>query len=176
MSELDELVRNRMNYCLIGESWLTDYLLREWYNVVYEINNMYHMKELVIYSVTQNVNSYHIKRKEMISFEVYDEFDKKKAKELLEKCMNKNKFVFVQTEHPIGDEMKKFFEENRFEVINLYKEIGNDIEWAEFYKRLERVLKGMKYPKYAMNIVQYEEIQDELKELDEKKPRDPVKN
>lgn len=165
-----------MNYCLIGKHWLTDFLLRGWYDVVYETNSMYHMKELVIYSVTQDVNSYRIRSKEMISFEAYDEFDKKKARELLEQCMNKNKFVFVQTEHPIEGEMKKFFEENRFEVIDLNKEIGCDIEWTEFYKRLRRVLKGMKYPKYAMNMVRYEEIQDELEELDEKKPRDPVKN
>lgn len=165
-----------MNYCLIGKHWLTDFLLRGWNDVVYEINNMYYVNELAICSVTQDVNSYDIRSNEMISFDAYDEFDKEKAKELLEQCMNKNKFVFVQTEHPVEDEMKTFFEENRFEVIDLYKEIGCDIEWTEFYRRLRRVLKGMKYPKYAMNMVRYEEIQDELEELDEKKPRDPVKN
>lgn len=165
-----------MNYCLIGKHWITDLLLRGWNDVVYEINSVYYVNELAICSVTQDVNSYDIRSNEMISFDAYDEFDKKKAKELLEQCMNKNKFVFVQTEHPVEDEMKTFFEENRFEVIDLYKEIGCDIEWTEFYRRLRGVLKGMKYPKYTMNIVQYEEIQDELEDSDEKKPRDPVKN
>ena len=165
-----------MNYCLIGKHWLTDLLLREWYNVVYEINDVCYVKELVICGVTQDVNSYDIRSNEMISFEAYDEFDKEKARELIVQCMNKNKFVFVQTEQPIGDEMKVFFERHRFEIIDLNREIGCGIEWAELYRRMKRVLKWMKYPKYAMNMVRYEEIQDELEELAEKKPRDPVKN
>lgn len=162
-----------MNYCLIGNSSMTDYLIREWYDLVPERDQVYCLQEFTIYE-GRKVQGDEWECFDMLSFDDYDKYDKKRAREILSCWMNKNKLVFVLTEHEIDNGMMPFFEENQFEIIDLNKEIGHDIEWDEFYKRLKEVLKKMKYPKIMMKMISYDERKKE--ELDEKKPRDPVKN
>jgi len=159
-----------MNYCLIGNSSITDYLIREWYDLVPERDQIYCLKEFTICGEIK-VKGDEWECFDMLSFDDYDKYDKKKAREILNCWMNKNKLVFVLTEHEIENDMKTFFEKNRFEIIDLNKEIGHDIEWDEFYRRLKEVLKKMKYPKITMKMISYNERKKE--ELDEKKPKVP---
>lgn len=175
-----------MNYCLIGESWLTDYFLREWYDFVPEDEQLYCLREFTIYESTK-IKGDEWECHDILSFDDYDKYDKKKAKEILNCWMNKNKLVFIQTEHEIDNGMMPFFEENQFEIINLNKEIRIrpelDIPSTELNIRIRKVLKRMKYPLITMQMVPYNKKWDKQlyydkweKELDEKKPKDPVKN
>ena len=121
---------------------MTDYLIREWYDLVPERDQIYCLQEFTICGEIK-VQGDEWECFDMLSFDDYDKYDKKKAREILNCWMNKNKLVFVLTEHEIDNGMMPFFEENQFEIIDLNKEIGHDIEWDEFYKRLKEVLKKM---------------------------------
>ena len=175
-----------MNYCLIGEGWLTDYFLREWYDYLPEDEQLYGVREFTIYKDTKirgDEWQYH----DILVFDNYDKFDKRRALEILSWWMNRDKLVFVLTEHEIDNDMMPFFEENQFEIIDLTKELHVepeiDISDVEFKVKLRKVLKKMKYPLITMQLVPYNKKWDRQlycdkweKELDEKKPRDPVKN
>ena len=80
---------------------------------------------------------------------------------------------------------------HQFEIINLDKELHVEPEIdtsdVEFKVKLRKVLKRMKYPLITMQLVPFpiyhNTVVDPIsycdkweKELDEKKPRDPVKN
>ena len=138
-----------MNYCLIGEGWLTDYFMREWYDFVPEDEQLYCLREFTIYKDTKIEGDewqYH----DILMFDNYDKYDKKRAREILSCWMNKDKLVFVLTEHEIDNGMMPFFEENQFEIINLDNELRVepeiDISDVEFHIKLRKVLKRMKYP------------------------------
>lgn len=175
-----------MNYCLIGEGWLTDYFLREWYDYLPGDEQLYGVREFTVYKGTKirgDEWQYH----DILSFEDYDKFDKRRALEILSWWMNRDKLVFVLTEHVIDESIMPFFEENQFEIINLDKKLHVepeiDTDDVEFKVKLRKVLKRMKYPLITMRMVPYNKKWDPQpycdkweKELDEKKPRDPVKN
>lgn len=175
-----------MNYCLIGEGWLTEYFMREWYDYLPEREQLYSVREFTIYKDTKirgDEWQYH----DILVFDNYDKFDKRRALEILSWWMNRDKLVFVLTEHEIDNGIMPFFEDNQFEIINLDKELHVepeiDISDVEFKIKLRKVLKRMKYPLITMQLVPYNKKWDKQlycdeweKELDEKKPRDPVKN
>lgn len=174
-----------MNYCLIGESWLTDYFMREWYDYLPE-QQLYCPREFTIYKDTK-IRGDEWQCFDILLFDNYDKYDKKRAKEILSYWMNKDKLVFVLTEHEIDNGMMPFFEDNQFEIINLDKELRVepkiDISDVEFHIKLRKVLKKMKYPLITMQMVPYNKKWDPQlycdeweKELDKKKPKDLVKN
>ena len=175
-----------MNYCLIGEGWLTDYFLREWYDYLPEDEQLYGVREFTIYKDTK-IRGDEWQGYDILVFDNYDKFDKRRALEILSWWMNRNKLVFVFTEHEIEESIMPFYEENQFEIINLNRELHVkpeiDISDVEFKVKLRKVLKRMKYPLITMQLVPYNKKWDRQlycdeweKELDEKKPRDPVKN